>query len=50
MFIGSSNKEPFEINTIIKNIGEENLINIKIKIYDSVKNSTEETININIDN
>ena len=50
VFIGSSNKEPFEINTIIKNIGEENLINIKIKIYDSVKNSTEETININIDN
>lgn len=45
-FIGSSNKNNFEIKTTIKNPEAKNSINLKIKIYDSVRNSAEKEISI----
>ncbi|MEK7559734.1 MAG: transglycosylase domain-containing protein [Patescibacteria group bacterium] len=45
-YIGSSNKNNFEIKTTIQNSEEKNQINLKIKIYDSVRNSIEKEISI----
>lgn len=45
-YIGSSNKNNFEIKTTIQNNEEKSYINLKVKIYDSVRNSSEKEISI----
>jgi hypothetical protein len=43
-YVGSSNKNNFELKMIIKNSEAKDQINLKIKVYDSVKNSLEKEI------